>query len=87
VTGKTGHPLPGSDEARHDEIPERAERKKGRGDDPVAAVQPAGDPVEPDGEPYGYTPGGTNGAADDEILREQQAHQDRGQSELDSNGR
>jgi hypothetical protein len=51
MTG-TGHPLPGSDEARHNEIPEHLERDKGRGDDPAAAVQPAGDAVTPDGEPY-----------------------------------
>jgi hypothetical protein len=83
MTGKTGHPLPGSDEARHDEIPESAERDKGRGDDPATAVQPAGDPVEPDGEPYGYRPPGRNNGAGDELLRDQRAHQDRGQSELE----
>ena len=49
-----GHPLPGSDEARHNEIPERAEAEKGRGDDPAPVVQPDGDPVTPDGEPYRY---------------------------------
>jgi len=53
VTGK-GHPLPASDEARHNEIPEHLERDKGRGDDPAAVVQPAGDAVTPDGEPYRY---------------------------------
>ena len=51
MTGK-GHPLPGSDEARHSEIPEHLEREKGQGDDAKAAVQPAGDAVAPDGEPY-----------------------------------
>lgn len=28
-----GHPLPASDEARHDEIPEGIEQRKGQGDD------------------------------------------------------
>ena len=56
MTGK-GHPLPGSDEARHDQIPEHLEREKGRGDDAEAAVQPA-DSVTPEGEAY------PSGAAD-----------------------
>lgn len=47
-----GHPLPGSGEARHHEIPETLEREKGRGDDP-AVIQPDG-AVNPDGEPYRY---------------------------------
>ncbi len=47
------HPLPRSDEARHDEIPEHLEQEKGLGDDSAAPVQPAGAPVRPDGEPYG----------------------------------
>ena len=63
-----GHPLPGSDEARHDEIPEHLERDKGRGDDAKATVQPAGQPVAPDGEPYG----------DDELKSDRQPQQDRG---------
>jgi hypothetical protein len=63
-----GHPLPGSDEARHDRIPEHLERDKGRGDDAKAAVQPAGPAVAPDGEPYGG----------DELDQDWQAHQDRG---------
>ena len=50
--GKTGHPLPASEEARHGWIPEHLEEEKGRGDDPAARVQPADDPVDPDGEPY-----------------------------------
>lgn len=50
--GGQGHPLPGSDEAREDEIPEHLVREKGHGDDASAAVQPAGDPVAPDGEAY-----------------------------------
>ena len=49
-----GHPLPGSGEARHGEIPERLGRRKGRGDDPAAVVQPEDDPVTPDGERYRY---------------------------------
>lgn len=47
------HPLPRSEEARHDEIPEHLEREKGVGDDSAAPVQPAKAPVDPDGEPYG----------------------------------
>lgn len=70
----TGHPLPDSDEARHDEIPEHAEREKGRGDDSSEAIQPAGEPVTPEGEPYRHD------VAEDELKRDQAAHQDRGQS-------
>lgn len=51
MTGK-GHPLPASDESRHDEIPEHLEQDKGKGDDSAPSVQPAGSPVNPDGEPY-----------------------------------
>jgi len=50
--GGRGHPLPGSDEAREDEIPEHLVREKGHGDDARAAVQPADDAVAPDGERY-----------------------------------
>lgn len=46
-----GHPLPESEEARHDEIPESAEARKGKGDDGRAAVQ-ATHSVNPDGESY-----------------------------------
>ncbi len=63
----SGHPLPESEEARHEEIPEHLEREKGLGDDGRAEVQPAGDPVNPDGGSY-------------EIGRDQAEHQDRGQS-------
>lgn len=49
-----GHPLPASDEARHGEIPEGAEREKGVGADPEEAVQPRRPAVNPDGEPYRY---------------------------------
>lgn len=48
---KDGHPLPESEEARHNEIPEPAERRKGEGDEGRAAVQ-ATQPVAPDGKPY-----------------------------------
>ena len=96
-TGGAGasHPLPGSDEARHNEIPEHLERDKGRGDDAEAAIQPPGDPVAPDGESYrlhvapGGAPipdqaaqGGRAGAVgvEDDLARDQAEHQDRGQS-------
>lgn len=46
-----GHPLPASEEARHNEIPEPAEARKGEGDDSAPAVQ-ATEPVTPAGEPY-----------------------------------
>ena len=49
-----GHPTPGSDEARHNEIPEGLEDEKGRGDDPKGVVQPGRDAVNPDGERYRY---------------------------------
>ncbi len=51
---RSGHPLPGSGEARHGEIPEHAALEKGKGDDPAAVNQPAGEAVNPDGEPYPY---------------------------------
>jgi hypothetical protein len=57
MDGGKGHPLPGSGEARHNEIPETLEREKGRGDDPAAVVQPDG-AVNPDGEPYRYDDAG-----------------------------
>jgi hypothetical protein len=47
------HPLPRSEEARHDQIPEHLEREKGLGDDSAAPVQPDKAHVAPDGEPYG----------------------------------
>ena len=75
MTGK-GHPLPGSDEARHGEIPEHLERDKGRGDDSAASVQSA-DAVNPDGESYPASD------ADDDIASDQIAHQDRGQAEAE----
>jgi len=47
------HPLPASDEARRDELPENLVDGKGTGDDSVEAVQPADLPVSPDGDTYG----------------------------------
>ncbi len=84
MTESKGHPLPASGEARHNEIPETMEREKGRGDDPAAVVQPDG-AVNPDGEPYRYDDlgRGPESAGDDEIVRDQQAHQDRGQAEAE----
>ena len=58
----TGHPLPGSDEARHNEIPEDVAEEKGRGDDSKPVVQPGREAVNPDGEPYRYD---DNGRAED----------------------
>ena len=63
---ETGHPLPHSAEAKMDQIPEHLVREKGLGEDSAEAVQPAGDPVTPDGEAYA-------------LKQDQQAHQDRGQ--------
>ena len=57
MEGGSGHPLPASDEARHDEIPETSEQKKGRGDDPAEVIQPHR-AVNPDGEPYRYDDAG-----------------------------
>jgi hypothetical protein len=49
---KSGHPLPASDEARRDLVPEHLEEEKGLGDDAAARVQPPGKAVDPDGRPY-----------------------------------
>lgn len=38
---QTGHPLPASSEARHEQVPEDAEARKGDGDDPAAAASTA----------------------------------------------
>ena len=46
------HPLPRSGEARHGEIPEDAERKKGTGDDEEAVVAPSPEAANPDGSRY-----------------------------------
>ena len=85
MSGK-GHPLPRSDEARHDEIPEHLEEEKGRGDDAEAAVQPAGDAVTPDGLPYIPGRGNNAAAAPDDLDEDQAAHQDRGQSVAERGG-
>jgi len=57
MAGK-GHPLPGSDEARHNEIPEDLAQAKGRGDDSRPVVQPGPTAANPDGEPYFYDDNG-----------------------------
>jgi hypothetical protein len=49
-----GHPLPGSGEARHNEIPEGLEHEKGLGQDPAEVTSPHPGSVNPDGEPYRY---------------------------------
>jgi hypothetical protein len=49
-----GHPLPDSDEARHNEVPESLEEAKGRGDDSRPVVTPNPDATNPDGERYRY---------------------------------
>ncbi|HEY0625168.1 MAG TPA: hypothetical protein VGD10_00385 [Allosphingosinicella sp.] len=54
VDDKKGHPLPESDEARHNEIPEQIEEEKGRGAEGKAVVQPLQPASNPDGEPYRY---------------------------------
>ncbi len=48
---KDGHPLPESAEARHNEVPEEAQDRKGHGEDGAEPVQ-ATRPVEPDGTAY-----------------------------------
>ena len=54
MSGGSGHPLPGSDEARHNEVPETLEEEKGRGADPRPVVTPNPDGANPDGERYRY---------------------------------
>lgn len=49
-----GHPLPDSGEARHNEIPEDLEQRKGRGDDDPKVATPNPTGVSPDGEAYRY---------------------------------
>jgi hypothetical protein len=51
-TSGQGHPLPASDEARSDALPEHLRREKGTGGDDEAASRPTGDAVAPDGESY-----------------------------------
>jgi len=57
VGSEPRHPLPGSDEARREEIPEHLVSEKGTGGDSIESVQPADAPVGPDGEPYGEDTG------------------------------
>ena len=52
--GGKGHPLPGSGEARHNEIPEGVAEEKGRGQDPEEITTPNPEGVNPDGEAYRY---------------------------------
>ncbi len=54
AAAKSRHPLPGSGEARHNEIPEGLAAAKGRGQDPEEVVTPKRDPVTPRGERYRY---------------------------------
>ena len=53
MSGQKRHPLPASEEARDEEIPEHVELEKGLGDDTAAPARPAERPVAPDGAPYG----------------------------------
>ncbi len=50
--GGKGHPLPGSAEAREDEIPEHLVREKGHGDDAHPGADPSDERTVPDGAPY-----------------------------------
>jgi len=61
-----GHPLPASDEARHNEIPEPLEAEKGRGDDSKPVTTPGRVAVNPDGERYRYDDAGRGEKIDEE---------------------
>ena len=50
--GGQGHPLPDSEEARDDEIPEHLVRDKGHGDDAHDPARRGKDAVAPDGTAY-----------------------------------
>ena len=65
-----GHPLPASEEARTDELPEHLLEEKGEGDDSKDTARPDR-AVAPDGESY-------------ETKRDQAVHQDRGQSFIEA---
>lgn len=54
-----GHPLPASEEARRDLVPEHLVEEKGLGDDPAERISPPGKAADPDGELY--EPGGDGG--------------------------
>lgn len=71
-----GHPIPGSDESRHNEVPEHLDREKGRGDDSPPVVQPDGDPVTPAGKPYRYDDLGRGPGTRGGIRRKQQEKDD-----------
>jgi hypothetical protein len=64
-----GHPLPDSDEARHNEIPETLEEEKGRGDDSKPVVTPGRVAVNPDGQPYRYDDAGRGEQIDEESSK------------------
>ncbi|HEY0312608.1 MAG TPA: hypothetical protein VGC56_08950 [Allosphingosinicella sp.] len=66
---REGHPLPDSDEARHNEIPEMLEEEKGRGDDSRPVVTPGRVAVNPDGEPYRYDDAGRGEQIDEESSK------------------
>ena len=55
--GGEGHPLPASEEAREDEIPEHLVREKGHGDDAEAPSDPSPERTTPDGAHYETDPG------------------------------
>ena len=57
--GKSGHPLPASEEAREDLVPEHLIDEKGHGDDRAAPSAPQDAFAAPDGTPY---PGGAGQA-------------------------
>ncbi len=69
MSGGKGHPLPGSGEARHNEIPEALEAAKGRGDDskPVVTPEPTGE--NPDGERYRYDDLGRGPGTEEPLQR------------------
>ena len=52
----SGHPLPASDEARHDEVPETLAEEKGTGGDDSKRVTPHPEAVDPSGDPYPANP-------------------------------
>ena len=58
MSGRPGHPLPHSGEARHGEVPESVEARKGEGDDAAEVASPSPTAVNPDGEPYSYDDNG-----------------------------
>lgn len=50
--GESGHPLPASEEAREDLVPEHLVAEKGRGEDSAAPSMPQDEFAAPDGTPY-----------------------------------